>query len=85
MGLVPGGGPPAGHFLRPPFHGMGAGFLEGGEINVPAEYDGPSPEGLQSGDPRLCSAETGRELVERLVSIGAGFVRHLAERPAGKG
>ncbi|MBB5695191.1 creatininase family protein [Muricoccus pecuniae] len=84
MDLVPAERAPPGTCLGLPFIGWGAVSFDGAEINVPAEYDGPSPEGLQSGDPRLCSAETGRELVERLVSIGAGFVRHLAERPAGK-
>ncbi|HEY8609930.1 MAG TPA: creatininase family protein [Roseomonas sp.] len=78
MDLVPAERAAAGTCLGLPFMGWGAVSFEGTEINVPAEYDGPSPDGVGTGDPRLCSAETGRALVERLVAIGAGFVRHYA-------
>jgi creatinine amidohydrolase len=61
-----------------PFMGWGAVSFEGHEVNVPSEYDGPSPDGVGTGDPRLSNAETGKLLVERLVAIGAGFVRHYA-------
>lgn len=72
--------PPA-TLLGLPFAAWGALSFEGAEINVPAGYELPSPDGIGPGDPRLCNAETGRALVERLVAIGAGFVRHLAAQP----
>ncbi|WP_232480125.1 creatininase family protein [Roseomonas sp. KE2513] len=78
MDLLPERPTPPGTMLGLPYAGWGAVSFEGAEVNVPAEYDGPSPDGVGPGDPRLCSAETGAALVERLVAIGAGLVRHLA-------
>ena len=34
-----------------------------------------APDGVWGGDPKYCSAKTGKELVDRLVRIGAGFIR----------
>ncbi|MFC0386417.1 creatininase family protein [Muricoccus vinaceus] len=78
MDLLPARPSAPGTCLGLPFSGWGAVSFGGAEVNVPAEYDGPSPDGVGAGDPRLCSAGTGAALVERLVEIGAGFVRHYA-------
>jgi creatinine amidohydrolase len=53
--------------------------FEGAEIQVPVEYDAIAPNGVRSGDPRLCSAETGAALVEKLTELGARFARHYVE------
>src|SRR5579875_1926509 len=50
--------------------------FEGAEIQLPVEYDEIAPNAVRSGNPRLCSAETGAALVEQLTSLGANFVRH---------
>ena len=49
---------------------------------MPIEYDAVSPNGVGSGDPRLCSAESGRLIAERLVEIGARFCHHFARQRA---
>ena len=88
MDLLPAHPTPPGTLLGLPYAGWGAVLFEGAEINVPAGYDGPSPDGIGPGDPRLCRAETGAALVERLVAIGAGLARHLtaqAGTDAGQG
>ncbi|WP_241666993.1 creatininase family protein [Muricoccus nepalensis] len=82
MDLLPERPSPPGTMLGLPFAGWGAVSFEGAEVNVPAEYDLPSPDGMGTGDPRLCRAETGAALVERLVAIGAGFVAHYAGQGA---
>ena len=56
--------------------------FEGAEIQVPVEYDQIAPDGVRSGDPRLCSTKTGAALVEKLTELGARFVRHYAEHAA---
>lgn len=60
--------------------GWGAARFQGAEIGMPLEYDATSPTGVGAGDPRLCSAETGAELVEQLTQIGANFVTHWASQ-----
>jgi creatinine amidohydrolase len=50
--------------------------FEGAEIQLPVEYDEIAPNAVRSGDPRLCSAETGAALVEKLTALGADFIRH---------
>ena len=60
------------------FQGWGALDFQGAEVTVPLEYDAVSPNGIGSGDPRQCSAETGAALAEKLAEIGAGFCRHFA-------
>ena len=56
--------------------------FEGADIQVPVEYSAAVPNGVWGGDARLCSAETGREITERLVAMGARFLRHFAEHGA---
>lgn len=63
-----------------PFAGWGALDFNGAEVAVPHEYDLVSPNGVSAGDPRLCSAETGRLIAERLTEIGTGFVHHFAKQ-----
>ncbi len=63
-----------------PFQGWGSLSFQGAEVTVPHEYDVVSPNGLGTGDPRLCSAESGKLIADRLVEIGAGFVRHFARQ-----
>jgi creatinine amidohydrolase len=63
-----------------PFQGWGSLSFNGAEVTVPIEYDAVSPNGLGTGDPRLCSAESGRLIAERLTEIGAGFCHHHAKQ-----
>ncbi|SED12488.1 creatinine amidohydrolase [Rhizobiales bacterium GAS191] len=56
--------------------------FEGAEVQVPVEYDAMAPNGVRSGDPRLCSPETGAALVEKLTELGARFARHYLEHAA---
>ncbi len=53
--------------------------FEGAEIQLPVEYDEIAPNAVRSGDPRLCKAETGAALVEKLVSLGLRFIAHWVE------
>ena len=62
------------------FTGLGTASFDGAEIGMPHEYDEIGHLGVMQGDPRLCSAETGRLLTERLVDITARFCAHLAQR-----
>jgi len=50
-----------------------------GAITVPFEGGDTVPNGVWGGDPRLCSAETGAALVEKLVKIGADLAAHVVE------
>lgn len=50
--------------------------FEGAEVQLPVEYDEIAPNAVRSGNPRLCSAETGAALVEQLTEIGARFIAH---------
>jgi creatinine amidohydrolase len=63
-----------------PFMGWGSLSFQGAEVTVPIEYDAVSPNGLGTGDPRLCSAESGKLIADRLVEIGAGFCHHYAKQ-----
>ena len=60
--------------------GWGAAKFEGVEVGMPLEYDATSPTAVGAGDPRLCSAETGAALTEKLTEIGANFVAHWARQ-----
>lgn len=62
-----------------PFQGWGSLSFNGAEVTVPTEYDAVSPNGLGTGDPRLCSAESGKLIADRLAEIGAGFCHHYAK------
>ncbi|PRX96465.1 creatininase family protein [Paraburkholderia sp. BL25I1N1] len=55
-----------------------------GSITVPLEGDDTVPNGILGGDPRLCTAETGAALVEKLVSVGAEVAKHVARRSDSK-
>ncbi len=63
-----------------PFGGWGSLNFEGAEVTVPLEYDAVSPNGVGGGDPRLCSAESGRLIAERLTEVGARFCAHFAKQ-----
>lgn len=63
-----------------PFTALGAASFEGSEIGMPHEYDEIYNSGVDKGDPRLSSAETGRLLAERLVDVAARFVSHFDAR-----
>ncbi len=61
-----------------------AGFAKvrykGAVLQAPLEALESTATGVWGGDPKLCSAETGKAVVEKLVEIGAGFVRdHVAK------
>jgi creatinine amidohydrolase len=63
-----------------PFGGWGSLNFQGAEVTTPHEYDVVSPNGLGTGDPRLCSAESGKLIADRLTEIGAGFCHHFAKQ-----
>lgn len=62
------------------FTGLGTVSFEGAEIGMPHEYDEIYHAGVAQGDARLSSADTGRELSEKLVDITARFCAHFAAR-----
>lgn len=59
---------------------LGAGSFEGAEVGLPIEYDEVYNQGVAQGDPKLCSAETGAALVEKLTGVCARFIRHYDQR-----
>ncbi len=61
-----------------PFTGLGTAIFEGAEVGLPNEYDEVYTQGVGKGDPKLCSAETGAALTEKLTEICARFVVHFA-------
>ncbi len=65
-----------------PFTGLGTASFDGAEVGMPNEYDEVYNLGVAKGDPRLCSAETGAALTEKLVDICARFIAHFADRTA---
>lgn len=54
--------------------------LDGALISVPFEGDYTASNGVGRGDPRLCSAETGARLTEKLVETGVRLVAHLIQQ-----
>ncbi|HEY0420939.1 MAG TPA: creatininase family protein [Acetobacteraceae bacterium] len=69
--------PAAPQKLGLPVSGLGTIRFEGADMAVPLELDEMAPNGVWAGDPSLCSAATGAVLVEKLVELGARFVRHM--------
>ncbi|MBA4267989.1 MAG: creatininase [Methylobacterium sp.] len=63
-----------------PFTGLGLASFEGHEVAMPNEYDETYNLGVAKGDPRLCSAETGAALTEKLTDICARFIAHFASK-----
>lgn len=61
---------------------FGNAIFEGIEISLPVEYHEVAANGVRTGDPRLCSAETGAALVEALTEIGAKLAAHVAAHQA---
>jgi creatinine amidohydrolase len=79
--LIP--GPPSPRkIMGMPVSGVPTVKFEEAEIAVPVEFDELASDGVSSGDPRLCSAETGAALVERITELGARFVEHYAQHSA---
>jgi len=62
--------------------GWGKASFEGAEVDMPLEYDMTYANGVGAGDPRLCSAETGALLSEKLAEVCSDFVRHYAAQTA---
>ena len=62
------------------FTGLGTASFEGHEVAMPNEYDEVYNLGVAKGDPRLCSAETGAALTEKLTDICARFIAHFASK-----
>ena len=54
--------------------GFGSITYDGAVFQAPVTAAEAAPDGVWGGDPKHCSAETGKELVDRLVQIGAGFI-----------
>jgi creatinine amidohydrolase len=65
-----------------PYTGLGTASFNGAEIGLPMEYDDTYHAGVAQGDPKLCSAETGQVLVEKLTDIVASFAAHFASKVA---
>jgi creatinine amidohydrolase len=63
-----------------PFTSLGTASFDGAEVGMPHEYDETYNSGVDKGDPRLSSAETGRLLTEKLVDVTARFVAHFHAR-----
>jgi creatinine amidohydrolase len=63
-----------------PYTGLGTASFDGAEIGLPMEYDDTYHQGVARGDPKLCSAETGAALVEKLTDICARFAAHFASK-----
>jgi creatinine amidohydrolase len=63
-----------------PFTGLGTASFEGAEVGMPNEYDDVYTAGVAKGDPRLCTAENGRLIAEKLTDIVARFAQHFAAR-----
>jgi creatinine amidohydrolase len=61
-----------------PFTGLGTASFEGAEVGMPNQYDEVYSLGVGKGDPKLCSAETGAALTEKLTEICARFIAHFA-------
>lgn len=61
-----------------PVSGFGTVRFEGVDVEVPLELEGIARNGVFGADARLCSAETGARLVDRLADLGARFVLHHA-------
>ncbi|KRD96133.1 creatininase [Bosea sp. Root381] len=63
-----------------PFTGLGTVGFEGQDVALPNESDDICHLGVSQGDPRLCSAETGAALTEKLTGICARFIAHYASK-----
>ena len=63
-----------------PFTALGLATFEGVDIGMPHEYDEILNSGVDKGDPRLSSAETGQLLTDKLVDVAARFITHFATR-----
>ena len=63
-----------------PYTGLGTASFDGAEVGLPMEYDDTYHDGVAGGDPKLCSAETGAVLVEKLTDIVARFSAHFASK-----
>lgn len=55
--------------------GFGQITYDGAVFQAPVTAAEAAPDGVWGGDPKLCNAQTGKELVDRLVQIGAGLIR----------
>jgi creatinine amidohydrolase len=62
-----------------PVINFGAIRFAGAEIAVPVELDEIAPNGVWAGDPSLCSAATGAQLVEKLVEVGVKLAQYVAK------
>src|SRR6202051_4237941 len=77
--LIPGPSKPL-EVMGLPVTGLATLGFEGVNISVPLEVAELAPNGVAAGDPRLCSPETGAALAEKLIELGARFVRHYADQ-----
>jgi creatinine amidohydrolase len=66
-----------------PVTGLATVSFDGFNISVPLEVAELAPNGVSAGDPRLCSADTGAALAEKLAELGARFVCHYAKHSKG--
>lgn len=80
--LVPRSSAVAPTVLGLPVSGFASVSFQGIDVSLPVESDEIAPNGVFGGDPSLSSAETGNDLVQRLVDIGSSFVMHFGSQPA---
>ena len=71
--------PTAPTVMGSPVINFGAIRFAGAEIAVPVELDEIAPNGVWSGDPSLCSAETGTQLIAKLVDVGVKLAQYVAK------
>jgi creatinine amidohydrolase len=61
-----------------PMSGPAGVIFQGQAVNLPLEADEVNADGMLGGDATRASAEVGKQVVDHLVGLIAGFARHLA-------
>lgn len=69
---------PTRQVLGLPVSGFSTVLFQNAAIHLPLEVDEIATKGVLKADPRLCSADTGAALVERLTTLTVGLIDHLA-------
>lgn len=62
-----------------PMSGPSGVTFDGLAVNLPLEADEVNADGMLGGDATRASADVGRQVVDHLVGLIAGFTRHLAK------
>ncbi|WP_239020335.1 creatininase family protein [Novacetimonas pomaceti] len=81
--LVPGPAAPP-PFMGMPVNGFATVEFDDASINFPLEINEIAVRGVANADPRLCSAQTGEKLLDRLTALGVDLLAHLEHENWGK-